>query len=71
MSERPIDPSDVRHRVIEELAHLPPEQHLDALHAIDQGDVEVDLSDPEVVRVVVGDRFTIDVPLSEWHRSDC
>ena len=69
MSERPIDPSDVRHRVIEELSHLPPEEHLDALHAIDHGDVEVDVSDPEVVRVVVG-RFTIDVPVSEWHCTD-
>lgn len=66
----PIDPSDVRHRVIDELGHLPPDVHLDALHSIDHGDVEVDLSEPDVVRVVLGGRIVIDVPTSEWHRTD-
>lgn len=64
-----IDPSDVRHRVIDELKHLPPDVHLDALHAIDHGEVEVDLSEPDVVRIVLGDRVVIDVPTSRWHRS--
>lgn len=66
----PIDPSDVRHRVIDELGNLPAELHLDALHAIDHGQVEVDLSEPDVVRIVLGDRVVIDVPTSQWYRPD-
>lgn len=70
MVDGPIDPSDVRHRVIEELGHLGPEQHLDALHAIDHGEVEVDLSDPEVVRVVLGRRVEITLPVEEWRGAE-
>ena len=69
MAERPIDPTDVRERVLHELAALPPEQHLEALTAIDQGDVRLDLTDPEVVRVVLGDRWTIELPMRDRHGS--
>jgi hypothetical protein len=67
MSQRPIDPSDVRARVLRELAELPLETHLEALKAIDHGHVEIDLSEPGVVRIVVAERLTIEVPVEEWH----
>jgi hypothetical protein len=47
--------------VIEQLATLPPDEHLAALHAIDAGDIVLDLTDPDTVRVDLAGRWTFQV----------
>ena len=69
MDARRIDPSLIRERVIRLLAALPPDDHLDALHAIDAGHVHIDLTDPEVIRLVLGERWTFELPIREWHQN--
>lgn len=64
MAERRIEPSDVRERVLEQLARLPRDEHLQALHAIDAGDIELDLTAPTVVGVEVAGRWRFEVPLT-------
>lgn len=69
MDARRIDPSRVRARVIRLLSDLPPDDHLDVLHAIDAGDVQIDLTDPDTIRVVVRERWTFELPTREWHQN--
>jgi hypothetical protein len=63
---RSTDPSTVRQRVIDQLARLPPDEHLDALHAIDAGEVYIDVTDPRVIRIELAGRWIFEVPAVEW-----
>lgn len=58
-----IDPSVLRSHVLRYLAHLSPDEHLAALHAIDHGDVELDLTGPRTVPVVLAGRWAMEVPV--------
>jgi len=64
---RRIDPSRVRARVIRLLAELSPDDHIEALHAIDAGEVQIDLTDPDTICVVIGRQWTFELSAREWH----
>lgn len=68
MSDPLIDPSALLESVRHKLAELPHDEHLAALHAIDHGNIRIDLTDPSTVQVVLGERWTIEVPLSGGER---
>lgn len=57
-----IDPSVVRDHVIEQLASLPHGEHLAALRAIVDGDVELDLIGPVTIGVELAGRWRFEVP---------
>lgn len=63
--ERHLEPSMLRARVIDALAGLPPAEHLDVLRALDHGEIEIVLTDPATVQVVVHDDLTIEIPLRD------
>lgn len=62
-----INPSVVRERVIAQLARLPHEEHLAALQAIADGEIELDLTDTSIIGVEVAGRWRFEVPTSRWH----
>ena len=67
MAEEPevsLEPSVVRARLREELATLPPDQHLAALAAVDRHDVEIVLTDQATITVIVAERWHFTMPVA-------
>ncbi len=61
-SEVGLEPSVVRARLLEELAKLPPDEHLAALAAVDRRDVEIVLTDQATITVIVAERWHFTMP---------
>ncbi len=62
-SER-LEPGTVRTHLLDELAQLPPDEHLAALEAVDRHDVEIVLTDRATITVIVAERWEFTVPAS-------
>lgn len=58
-------PGVVRARLIDELGRLPADEHLLALAAVEQQDVEIILTDGATITVLVAERWRITVPVRD------
>ncbi len=65
MSDEPevgLEPSIVRARLLDELAKLPRDEHLEALAAVERRDVEIVLTDQATITIIVAERWHFTMP---------